>query len=354
MAVFGATGSPLSQIVAGPLSFSNCCDTEDMWDQVRTFHQFWLPLLRFTSHAMARIREQNKKIEEVLASTADQGAQIDQVAKIRRWFRPQDDSVYFPVVQDLVNGRMSTDEASTRIFGQIDEKIAASKVDDVNYLDLWYSIIHSARRIDYRDMKQRDQVADLVDLIEKFKSHSIPDNAKYNHLYESLTDFSTASREAYNDTPVAQDGFIDIECAAWANMNYFFARITDKGLQDLSIYAIWALRDALETDHQDDREATAAQKYDAHVPAASAWITGAGRTLFTKKVDLTPTDPKQGNPAKGGELWKGKPEFSQQRWLFWKERFASIAGMDNVREYTRNIAKTSVQEMERAETSEHV
>lgn len=303
---------------------------------------------------MARIEEQNKKIKEVLATVEDEGAQIDQVAKIRGWHHPKDDSTYFPIIQDLVNARISMDDACDKIFRPIDDKIAANKLDDVNFLDLWHSIIHSAKRIGFREMEQRDQMAGLVEFVGKFKAHSIPGNEKYNYLYESLTDFGMASRAVYNDIPVAHDGFLEIECTAWANLNCFFAGITHKGIYDFSMYAIWALREALENDLQDDAEATVAQKYDAYIPAASAWLIEAGRTLYTKEVDLTPTDAKQGNPARGGELWKGKAEFSKERWSFWKERFVQIAAMDKVSENTKYVAKTSVEQMERSETFEPV
>ncbi|KAI8934928.1 hypothetical protein NX059_008597 [Plenodomus lindquistii] len=301
---------------------------------------------------MARVRKQNEEIEKVLSTVEDQGARIDQVARIRGWHRPQDDSAYFPLIQDVVSERISMDDAIDKIFGPIDEKIAAEKLDDVNFLDLWYSIIHSAKRIDFQDVQQRDQMADLVDFVGKFKAHKIEGNEKYNYLYDSLTDFSMASREAYNDAPVAHNGFVDVECAAWVSLNHFLARVTEKGLHDFSMYAIWAMRQALETKLEDDVEATAAQKYDAYVPAAFSWFKGAGRTLFTKEIDLTPTDPNQGNPARGGPLWKGKAEFSKERWSFWKERLAAISSIDGVSEATKDVAKTAVEQMERSETFE--
>lgn len=224
----------------------------------------------------------------------------------------------------------------------------------MNFLDLWNSIIHSGRRISLYHIYKRDQVADLIDLVGAFKTHSIPDNAEYDYLYSALTDFDLACREAFNDAPVAHDGFFKIEADAWANLNFFYARTTEKEHHDFSLYAIWAMRQALETTPQDDNEATSAQKLDAYVPAAAAWVMGSGRILFMKEKDLTPTDRKQGDPARGGELWKGKSEFSRNRWSFWKERFAEIGRMSDVSESTRTTAKTAVEEMERSETFERV
>jgi len=194
--------------------------------------------------------------------------------------------------------------------------------------------------------------AKLLDLLQAFKTHSIPDNEKYNYLYQEMTDFTMACRSAYNDAPMPHNGFIAAEVAAWANLNFFYARVTQKKIQDLSLYAIFALRTALETPPTDDAESTAPQQCDAHVPAAAAWILGYGHDLFRKEQDLSPSDPKQGNPARGGALWKGQAGFNKERWTLWKERFAAIAEMQDVKESTRSVAKDAVEGMERSETYE--
>ena len=217
-------------------------------------------------------------------------------------------------------------------------------------MDLWYSIIHSARRISFRETSWHQII---VDLVSAFKNHSIPGNEKYNYLYSSLTDFSMACREAYNDQPTPGISS-DIEIKAWANMNFFFALLLGKEVAQNFIFAIWALRQALETPQVDDEQSTAIQKYDTYVPAAAVWIFGGFRVLFIKEEDLTPTDKKHGNPAKGGELWKGKAEFSKERWYFWRERFAEIGKMEEVSENTRIVARDAVNAMERAATFEKI
>lgn len=239
------------------------------------------------------------------------------------------------------------------MFNPIDEKISAGKLDDVNFWDLWLSIIHSARRIPFNHV---DKHAKVVQLVAAFKDHSIEGNEKANHLFSSLTDFGMACREAMNDDPAGpgEGGVVQHEIDAWANVNFFFAQITAKKIGDLSLYAIWTMREALEVVQQDDDQMTAAQKLDILVPAAAVWVHGMGSSLFTKKEDLTPKNRNAGNPARGGELWKGNPEFSQERWALWKERFAQIGKMEKVSENTRTIAKDACQAMERSETFELV
>lgn len=299
---------------------------------------------------MTRYQEQNRKIEEVLSTSQDESLQIDKIAETRGWFRPEPNSTNYALIQAYLNETATIDEVATKLFTPIDENIFASTLDDVNYKDLWYSVIHSARKIEFRD---REQHIKVVDIVNAFKNHTIPNNEKYNYLYSALADFDLACREAYNDTPEPESAF-EVEIKAWTNLNYFFAFLTDKGHADLSLFAIWSMRQALEQSHVDDAQGTAAQKYDTYVPAAANWVFGMYRSLFYKEKDLTPTDNKQGNPAKGGKLWTGRAEFSKARWNFWQERFVVISKMDELHESTRLIAKDAVEAMERAATFEKV
>ncbi|KAL1792936.1 hypothetical protein ACET3X_009443 [Alternaria dauci] len=298
---------------------------------------------------MARIAEQNQKIHQVLPTVKTEAEQIDEIAKIRGWFRPNEDSAYYPLIQQFLNEQIDAKEATSRILGPIDEKIKDAKLDDVDFMDLWKSIIHSAKRLTFRGSTQVNHKM-LVELLSTFKEHAVPDNEQYNYLYQEMTDFGMACREALNDSPVAHHGYIDREVDAWANMNFFFALVTAEKIQDLSMFALFAFRDALETPAIDDPMSTANQKYDANVPAAAAWILGCGHDLFRLEKDLTPSDRKQGNPGRGGELWKGKAEFSKERWAFWKERFAAIADMEGVSEDTKIHAKDAIEGMERSQT----
>lgn len=298
-------------------------------------------------------QEKKKKIAEILSSNSDEASQIDQIAKVQGWFRPEEDSAYYPTIQKYLQGEIDLDTVTSQLFEKIDQKIIARKLDDVYFVDLWYSIIHSAKRISFHSSEESsefglDFLAKVTGLLRAFRDHKIKDHEKYNYLYSSLCDFKMACDESFNDTPEPYASQVEID--AWTNVNFFFARVTAEGLLDLSMYAIWTMRQALEEEQQDDVEGTAAQKYNVYVPAAAAWVLGFGRTLYRKEKDLTPTDRKYGNPAKGGPLWKGKAEFSKERWALWKERFAVVSKMDEVSEKTREISKDALQAMERAET----
>ncbi|KAJ4340005.1 hypothetical protein N0V95_007641 [Ascochyta clinopodiicola] len=298
--------------------------------------------------------DQKNKIATIMSSNIAEDEKIDELAKIRGWFRPQENSPYYPTIQKYLSDEIDLETAARTLFTPIDEKIAAQKLDDVNFLDLWYSILHSARRKTFHSAQANSKVhehfhAKVADLIGAFRTHTVPGHEQYNYLYTSLTDLSLAFREAYNDVPTPADAST-VEIDAWANLNFFYARVTEKRILDLSIHAIWSMRAALETPAEDDAEGTAAQKYDVHVPAAAAWIFGMGRMLWHKEEDLTPKDRKQGNPARGGELWKGVAGFSKERWGLWKERLAVISEMDDVVEKTRYLARDAIEGMERAES----
>lgn len=291
-------------------------------------------------------QKQNQQIEEVVSTNCDDGVKIDQIARIRGWFRPVENSHFYAIVQEYLDGKLKQDEACKNMFTPIDEKISTGRLDDVNFTDLWYSILHAARRTNYRD---EDVHQSITSLVAAFREHSIPNNEKYNYLYESLTDLHMTCREAYNDQPVPGSSF-KIESLAWSNLNFFLALLVRKKLVDDSLFAIWAMRQALETPLNDDAESTALQKYETYLPAAAVWVFGAHDTLYNKEEDLTPKDKKHGNPAKGGELWKGKAEFSPMRWNFWKDRFAEISKTDGLSEDIKDVAKDAVEFMERAAT----
>lgn len=296
--------------------------------------------------------EQDRKIEELLPTIQDEPTQIDEIAKVRGWFRPQQDSTFYPIIQHFLSGQKEISETINKITAPIDEVITAGKSADVNWLDLWYSFIHSAKRISFRDS---DSHAKLIDLYKAFRAHA--DSSEAKSKYATTLNY-IAAREAYNDAPGVGAGWFEAEAHAWANLNYFYARLTADGLDNMWTYVIYSMREALEEAKEDDDPkefvrrgpVTAAQKYDASVPAAAVWVFALGKKLYENVEDLTPKDKKYGNPAKPGELWEGgKPEFSKARWAFWKKRFGEIANVEGVKQETRAVAKEAVGAMEKAE-----
>jgi hypothetical protein len=139
--------------------------------------------------------------------------------------------------------------------------------------------------------------------------------------WSSLPLFGRQIREHWRyDERAAQE---DKEVARqWANANAFAARVTATASAfdssdplDFSLYAIWALRAALE-DKDDVPNAT--------VHAAAIWILYAGEVLRKQSKDKRSYEGKvaQAGSKYPNKEWNG---FEMDRWRSWNNRFANIS-----------------------------
>jgi hypothetical protein len=296
----------------------------------------------------SRREEQDKKIEEALTKASGEVERIDAVLRIRRGRGPEDDGEAYPIIQRYLQGDIALDEAIYLLTAPIDGQLRAGETEQVEdrAWDICVSVLESARRIPFRDAEGHSK---LIALLQAYKSHyGPPGEGKSDYCY-SLSGFGIEARELFN----GPDGYSEPEMHAWTNLNYFLARLTGMGNSIMSfwIYCIWMMRAALEETHTDDhrRGITAAQKYNLDVPAAAVWVLALGKQLYDREEDLTPTRPNQGNPGKGGDLYKGKPEFSKARWAFWKKRFNEVSDMQDLSDETRAIAREAFEAMVRCE-----
>ncbi len=140
----------------------------------------------------------------------------------------------------------------------------------------------------------------------------------------------------------------------WVNLNAFVARLTAARVYDFELYAIWQLRDALEEPVEESGEEVTDSSFDAKIPAAVQWIFYCGELIYTSKREYE-HGPRVGDPARGGELWKGdKRGFCEERWGFWKNRFAELQHYEKLLPETRALAGKAVQVMEGIEKKQHV
>lgn len=119
----------------------------------------------------------------------------------------------------------------------------------------------------------------------------------------------------------------------WRNLNAFGARLTRDGTVDLQFFAITFLSSALENepDHRARAFHNQGPTLNCDVPIAAQWIKHCGHIL----IESTQVCDTWG---KGGNLWKGKPSFSPERWQFWKQRFGEMREHDQVSEQTKEAA----------------
>jgi hypothetical protein len=298
-----------------------------------------------------KMEAREREIVEAIANVQDQATQVDIIMKKRRCFGPALDgeSKFYPIVQDYMNSDVKSEDAAKKLLTPINDAILQNR-KNLNFLDLWYSIIHSAKRLPFRNTTGLNK---LVTLMKAIKSSFPPPTAKDQDIYTCLRDFSLAARETINDSPGCGSGYLPPEVHAYANMIYFYALLTVEEVRNFWIYCIWEMRSALETPHEDDapdgsrHSGTAMQKYNATIPSAAVWIFAAGKQIYEREYDLTPKSKMEGNPGKGGPLWEGKPEFSKQRWALWKKRFGELADMEGLTEEVKSIAKEATEAMDR-------
>jgi hypothetical protein len=297
--------------------------------------------------------DRDRDIAEAIAKTNDEAVQIDIAMEKRGCFKPNTDSKFYSIIQEYMENDSRAEDFTPRLLAPINRALVNNE-KHLDLLNLWYSIIHSAKRLPFRDTTSLEK---LVALMKAIKASSPPPNIIRLHLFHSLHNFGLAARETMNDCPGGGCGYLVPEVHAYTNMLYFYALLTREKIVDFWIYCIWEMREALETPHEDDtsefrqsdRRVTAADRHNATVPPAAMWIFALGREVYEREHDHAPKRPSQGNPGTGGPLWTGKSGFSKARWALWKKRFDQIAKMGGITDEVRGIALEAVSAMDEIE-----
>jgi len=120
----------------------------------------------------------------------------------------------------------------------------------------------------------------------------------------------------------------------WLNLNAFAARLTNSQVLDLSLYAIWAMREALETHLEDVKPAVR----DETLRAAALWVEFCGQRLYSMET-IWESGPRKGDVARGGPLYSGPTGFCKARWELWRERFDLLSQDERLQERTRETLK---------------
>ena len=126
----------------------------------------------------------------------------------------------------------------------------------------------------------------------------------------------------------------------WYGLNAFAARLTRDGTFDCQLYALWAIRVALEDkpDHRAKAYHAQGPVLDCHVPVAAEWIRQCGRALYASTEEF-------GAAGGGGRQWKGKEGYCKKRWQFWRQRFGEIADEGQASAETRQVAEDAEKAM---------
>lgn len=333
-------------------------------------------------------------------ATLGEPEQIDAMAEKRGWFRGDPDEAMYPTIIAYMESSINLDSTVKRLVEPINREYSTAnhgqairraeetaayqrkfhnakeaeelwgvplpenelppedKTHNVSteglLWDLWYSILHCAKRTPWRDTAAQNRLLDLVRALKACPDPAPPaqmTKALQNDwiwssgcLWSELVMLGPAARESWNDTPGCGAGFTLPEIHAWTNVNAFVAVITKEGLDDFSLYGKWAMRDALEDHHEDSSTsrgfATAAMKLNAYVPAAAVWVLAVGKELC-EKDDSVPSSPNEGVPS--GE---GTDAIPEDRWRFWKEGFQAMSRREDLSSETREVAAEAFAKME--------
>ncbi|KAF7187966.1 hypothetical protein HII31_10866 [Pseudocercospora fuligena] len=183
----------------------------------------------------------------------------------------------------------------------------------------------------------------LVELLQAMVTLPAPKGEKAD-VWQELPGLGMEFNHEWNALEIAQDGKkrqdgID----AFVHINQFAAKLfeADSRRFDYSMFALWTMRDALESTVSHRNQDTG--PLDAFLPAAAAWIDLAGKSLRQCKDDFPPD--RGANPGKGGPLWEGKHGFCHERWSLWQKRFDELASDSQLSQSLRETARKADEQM---------
>ncbi|CZR55821.1 uncharacterized protein PAC_05709 [Phialocephala subalpina] len=129
----------------------------------------------------------------------------------------------------------------------------------------------------------------------------------------------------------------------WSNFQAFSAAcVTAKimGMDNEVFFALILIVNVLE------KERTVAE-LEMNAPAVAQWLLLAGKSIFNQKAEKCENADCAWD--RESELWKGKRGYSRERWIFWKERWVVLAGMDGLCEEMRETCRKVVVAMGKVE-----
>ncbi|KAK0243770.1 hypothetical protein EDD85DRAFT_760496 [Armillaria nabsnona] len=271
---------------------------------------------------------------------------------------PTEESQQLVFIDALLTGRVNLTVTAEQLTRWAYDPKAFGDDAEGGLWDLWSTINDKAERTKSDDDIVHGNLVELVDVIKHLASPKNDAGEKSKcwemTLWEHLPIFGANMRESWNFFDAEEDTERAPKRERWVNLNAFVARLTAARVYDFELYAIWQLRDALEEPIEESGEEVTGSSFDAKIPAAVQWILYCGELIYTSKREYE-HGPRVGDPAKGGELWKGdKRGFCEERWDFWKNRFAELQHYEKLLPETRALAGKAIQVMEGIEKKQHV
>lgn len=261
------------------------------------------------------------------------------------------------------------------IANQYQKQASSAGANDLNLEALWTSILRAASTAPPAPTPNEPSphhtkllaVVKAIAALGPLTRDS--DSAQATHdngvVWTDLPAFGHAARTKWNEAPGS--GAQSLSADAWTNVNAFAALVTadqelgaSKPSCDLSLFALWSLRSALEQDlpatsRDKSSGSSATASLDDVLPAAVAWLENAGEVLAQlcqKGKSYVPAGRDGPDPAWVGALGKDKISvggFSSERWTFWRSRLIEISqARDDAggREKVAKVAHHGVEKMD--------
>ncbi|KAF5252823.1 hypothetical protein FANTH_2147 [Fusarium anthophilum] len=227
-----------------------------------------------------------------------------------------------------VSAQQAAEKLASPCLEAIKKNEDAAKIEG-EFDSLWSSVLSAAEQTPH------DKQGKLVETLHAIKSiRPSAETAKKvvvwgeEKRWDELPMFGGKAREQLDIAKEKSD-------EAFVNITGFFARATAAGVNDLSLFAIWTLREALEDPAADKISETSPKL----LKASSVWLIYAADTLANASKDGKQFDGKVAKPgASLSELkdeagWRG---FNNDRWKVWQDRLSTLKEA-NVPEETRSL-----------------
>ena len=264
----------------------------------------------------------------------------------------------FYYIKDYLESDESNAEATAA--KTIASTVKPNEAEDINDIRdsiglLWITILHVARQTPVSHPWQDK----LVKLVAAIKGMPVPDNSNpalvnFEQVWGAQTWarlplFGMQVRESWNNGPWTRwpenlppplPAWTSYPQHEWADLNAFVARLTAASVSNFDTLASWILRHTLEEERY-------AQEINENLPAAASWIMQAGLMLYSNAAREDTAPPEVYQSQQVVYLRKFTKRFCEERWAYWKERFAIFCEDTSLGSEARSSAKDAVKHMEK-------
>jgi hypothetical protein len=259
-----------------------------------------------------------EEIQAIINTAPTFSAQVDELAKARQWKRPRLAGwSTIPVLDAYLSGNLTAEEAVDQLATPIEQawaqelKRPAVNPDDTTIdtqsgvMDLWFGVIHAAKKITWDDETDQGQQA-LLHLLQTFKNRPDPnitealfpkraDDWLYSwtggKLWSELSMIGMALRESLGDGPHWSDRCTEPEIQAYLNFTAFTARMTVTGVRDVWTYAMYAMTASTESSTHAPSHARP-ERRQAGLPSCSCMVDDSRQRVVGKML-RRPTDSRR-------------------------------------------------------------